>query len=269
MLEDTYFAFDYPVPYELADNNTLKIKPVMLKDSAIFLSSADIIAIDKNAIASPEIIQMSYLEFLVNIAYGNETVIQKILNIFILCLDIKRPIIKKNEIGRFYIEDEDKGTIIKAKEFEDIRRIIMYQNFPHYDDEYINPEVKEMMAEVDRLKNKGTEMPSLERKMAIISSHSGISKQEQMQMTYRAHTLLFEEVCGEVEFTTIRSVALFSGAKDLDHWIFKKKKGKFDGYFVDKNKFTKENMGGQAGIKETGDTSLGDSYTSMLNNFKK
>lgn len=269
LLKDTYFTFDLPVPYQLADGNILEIFPVLLKDSRVFLSSADIISIDKNSLPDAKIIQMSYLEFLANLAYGNEVVIQKMVNIFLLCLKIKQPIILIDENKRFLIEDKESGKKIKAKEFEDIRRIILYQNFPNYDDEYINPDLKKNMEEYDQLKSKTMDYPNLERQIAIISSHTGITKQQQLEMTYRSHSILFSEVCGEVDFETTRSVALYAGVKDFDHWIFRKKKNKFDGYLVSKDKFTNENMGGQKGVRTAKGTELGDSYDKMFNNFNK
>ena len=52
---------------------------------------------------------------------------------------------------------------INQKEFDDIKRIILYQNFPGYDDEYIDPNFKKNMDEKDQLRNKGLISPNSPR----------------------------------------------------------------------------------------------------------
>ena len=270
-LSRQYFYFDEPVPYKLK-NDTIYIKPVLLKDSEIFRSSFDILSIDKNSIPDVKIIQMSYLQFLVHIIINSKELqqlyIQKLMNILILCLGFKRPNIIWDENNKPCLCDMESNIKINSKQFDDIKKIILYQNLPHYDDEYINPELKQAMDDVDELKNQDYEYPTTERRIAIITSHTGLPKREQELMTYRAHTLLFEEVCGEVEFTTIRPVALLGGSKnELDHWIFKKHKNKFDGYTKSIDSYT-QSMGGAQAVKSS-DTSLGDSYMQQINNFNK
>ena len=265
-----YFYFDEPVPYKLK-NNIIYISPVSLKDSEVFISSVDILAIDKNSLPDVSIIQMSYLEFIIRVLFSNkdtrEQYIQKLVNVLILCLGLKSPSFTW-ENNAPYIIDTISGIKISPKQFDEIKKIIMYQNFIHYDDEYINPELKKAMDEVDKLKNQNYESPSTERKMAIITAHTGLPKREQQQMTYRSYSLLFEEVCGEVEFTTVRPIALLCGGKnEIDHWIFKKHKNKFDGYTKSIDAYT-QSMGGAKVVKSS-DTSLGDSYIQQINNFNQ
>ena len=132
----------------------------------------------------------------------------------------------------------------------------------------MNPEIKRMMAEVDAVKNVGIDPPNIERKMAIVTAHCGISKQEQMAMTYRSHCLLFEEVYGEVEFTTVRPIMLYAGkGNEVDHWIYKKKKDKFDGYIVDTDNYAQSMGGDKNVIKTTSNTQFGDNLSQQYNNF--
>ena len=264
-MRDAYFAFDAPVPYKLNDKE-ISIKPIILKDSMIFLTSCDLLTIDKNSIPSAEIISMSYLEFLFKHMITNEASLQKLINILVLCLDIKNPRITKNEIGKLYLLDPDLGIKITGNQFEDIRRIILHQNLPHYDDSYINPDLKKSMEEMDQLRNKDVEIPTLERKMAIITAHCGISKKAQMEMTLRSHTLLFEEVCGEVEFTTTRPIAMLSkeSASKIDHWIYRRKKDKLDGYITDVETYHKS-MGGDGNIRSNTGNSKGKIYDELYN----
>ena len=266
-----YFYFDLPVEYKIKDK-TLLIYPVTVKDSEIFLSSMSVIGIDKNSVDSVEIIQMSYLDFIYKVLFQEQINISKFLNILKYCLRLENEAV---EVGydvnnKPFLRDKDNEIEIKSKDFENIRRIILYQNLIHYDDEYINPEAKKAMNELDALRNANIELPSIERKMAIITAHCGISKQEQMNMTYRSHSLLFEEVYGEVEFETTRPILLYAGkGNEMDHWIYKKKKGKFDGYFQSVKQYT-EKMGGDSAIKISQDSaqSIGESYNKQFTSFR-
>ena len=270
-LTQIYFTFDKPVPYKVGTDTpnvkkTLYIKPVPLKDIWLFLSSIDIFNIDKNAIPDVKVIQMSYLQFLNEMLIrGDEVNKQKFVNIMILCLGLEWPaIVYKN--GKPYVKDLKSDILIDGRHFDDIRKIIMHQNIPKFDDAYINPELKKNMDEVDALKNKDYVVPSLERKMAIITSHTGLPKREQCEMTYRSFSLLFEEVCGEVEFSTVRPAILAVGSKkELEHWIFKKEKGKFDNYVKSVESYS-DSIGGGSAMKVQG-TEQSDKYIERYESF--
>lgn len=265
-LKEVYFAYDEPVPYKCKGGNTINIIPVDVKHGLVFQSSVDIIAFDKNSVNDAKVISMSYLEFIIGMMAEAPVFVQKLVNILKLCLGLEHPAIAFNEqTNKPLIVDEEAGIKITHKEFEDIRRIILYQNIPKYDDEYINPDLKKAMEETDRLRNKDIDMPTFERKCAIITAHCGLSKKEQLEMTLRSHIMLFDEVCGEIEFTTVRPVALFGNkGNELEHWIFHKKKGKFDGYITEKDQLVKQ-MGGEGSFTNAStDTSRGDSLEQLF-----
>ena len=268
-----YFYFDDPVPFSLKCGKTIEIRPVSVRDSEDFLAACDLIAIDKNSINSVEVIQMPYLEFIARVFLYDEKNRDKFVNLLRICLGIEAPIWQVENKKKFNLVDTELNIVITAKEFEDIRRIILYQNLLDYDDSYISPVLKEAMQETDKLKNRGYKTPALERRIAIITAHCGISKKDQLEMSYRSHTLLFREVCGEVEFTTIRPAALSAGkAKDLEHWIYKKEKGKLDGYIMDANDYVKSMNGNKnkPGIRDvSGANTRGAGLDEMFNNFNK
>lgn len=265
-LSKAYFCFDEPVIYTLKDKSNITINPVSVRQSEIFLTSIDILNIDKNALGSVEIIQMPHLQFIAGLVAEDAVSRQKLVNILILCLGLKAPRLLIED-GKTLLYDDNLKCKITHKDFDEIKRIILYQNIIHYDDEYVNPELKQSMAEVDALKNKNIELPNLERKMAIITAHCGISKKEQMDMTFRSHSLLFEEVCGEVNYTTTRPIALYGGEADKVEWVYKKKKGKFDGYYMDADKYT-DSMGGGS-IRSTDGATVGNSLNNQFNSFNK
>ena len=269
ILSRTYFYFDEPVDYKLTEK-TIQIYPITVKQSEFFLSSARLLSVDKNTMPSVEIIQMSYLQFILDILMlQDKDNLQRFVNILNLCLQMKDPRVKRTDTGKPILVEGKGEYSINGQQFEDIRRIILYQNLIHFDDSYINPDLKQAMNEMDEVRNKGLENPTLERKIAIITAHTGISKKEQMEMTYRSHSLLFEEVCGEVEFTTIRPVALFGGSGDkLDHWIFKKKKDKMEGYITNVDKYA-QSMGGDKNAVKSTTGQLSEQYLQQIDNFNK
>lgn len=266
LLKLAYFALDEPVPYKLKTGQEILIKPIMVKDSMLFMASVDVLKIDKNSLGSVEAIQASYLKFLQKMIFpSNDVMVQKFLNILDLCLELKGIYLCNDEMERTFIQTES-GIVISAKEFDDITKIILYQNLPDYDDKYINPDIKKSMQEVDRLKNKDYESPDFERQIGIIESHTGILKEQLLKKTWRSFQILFREVCGEIEFYTTRPAAIAVGAGDkVDHYIFKKRKDKFDGYFVDMDKFSHEVTGQDADkIPVSGDEGITSQYKEMM-----
>lgn len=253
LLERAYFYFDKPVPYQLDKEHIIYIKPIYVPDAEVFSMSANILQIDKNSSSSVEIIQMSYLDFLIDILLPSDEsglLFDKLYNILHLCLGIDDFWINTDDKRRHSIIIKKDGAVINRKQFDDIRRIIMYQNISNYDDEYIDPEIKKMMAKVDQIKGGNIDIPSIERQMAIITAHCGLSKAEQMKMTMRSHQMLFRECAAEVDFITIRPIALNNGkASDLEHWIFRKKRDKFDGYMVSMKDYQKS-FGGDGNISQ-------------------
>lgn len=274
-IRDVYFTFDKPVPYDLKCGYTLYVQPIKLKDSMIFSTSYGILDIDKNLSTEVEVIQMSYLQYLSERVFvALESSKQQLVNICLLCLGFTIPEIIQDDKGKYLLVNiarkEDTGEyypefFITAKEFDDIKRIILYQNLPNFDDEYVNPELKENMAEYDQLKNKDIVMPSLERRIAIISSHCGISKQEQIEMTMRSHNILFNEVVGEVEFMSKRAMYMYAGKGEDIQWIFQKTRGKFDEYITSVEKFNKS--AGGDGVLSHSTKQLGENYISKYNDF--
>lgn len=256
-LTNAYFQFDAPAPLKLKSKETIEIKPISLKDSAIFMSCVDVLMIDKNSTNSVEVIQMPYLQFLFQvIAQMDRQFYQKIVNLFVLSCGIEWLNIAE-ENGKPYLVS-DKFTKMTCKDFDNFRKIVLYQNILHYDDEYINPELRQAMDEVKALKAGNIDFPSTERQMAIITAHCGLPKREQLQMTMRAHSMLFEEVRGEVEYSAIKPIALYAGQGADVEWIFPKKSNKFDGYFVNEKNYNKQ-MGGNGQVTRSADNNKGDS----------
>lgn len=250
-LKRKYFYFDDPVPYKSNNNQIIFIYPISLRDSEFFLSSKEVLEIDKNSLPDVKIIQMTYLEFLCKVVLQEEEQRQKLLNILILCLKFNNPIIVYDEKNKPFLIDKEKEIIINSKDFDEIKRIILYQNLIDYDDEYVNPELQQKIDEDKMLKMRNVDFPSLERKMSIITAHTGILKKDQLEMTYRTHSSLFQEVYEETEYNTLYPVAAFTGQSDkVSKWIYRMKKNKFEDQVVSVSNFNKQAGGtGEVGQK--------------------
>jgi len=144
----------------------LLIKPVRLSEYLNFHIAVNCLSIDKNKIPDPKIISMSYLDFLFylidNDPNGN-FYIQMLIEIFRLCLGIENGNIRclkdqndkinlKINIKYTYFDNEEekieyREEIIDKQDFDNIRKIILFQNIPDYDDTYIDPKVEQVLKE--------------------------------------------------------------------------------------------------------------------------
>lgn len=267
ILAKAFFYTDKPVPYKLSEDNVVYINPVGLVDSETFVASCSILQIDKNALPSVEIIQMPYLDFLMRLVIpSDETKVQldKFFNIMRLCTGWENwlPIVEENHI---ILKNNETGATINHKQFDDIKRIILYQNLLGYDDSYVNPDIKKAIDETNELKMAAYKSVSLERKIAIVTAHCGLPKREQLEMTMRAHQLLFNECVDEVEFTTTRPIAVYAGkTNEMEHWIYKRKKDKYSDYVMSVEEYSKS-IGGDSQVLKNTNSTRGDELDAMYN----
>ena len=157
-LTKRYFINIEDVPYKLKKGGEIFIKPILLKNAEVYDWAKQCIEIDKNSINNIDVIQSSYLGFLMDYCFDEkeETEIESQLKTLLnLCLDAKYAIFTKDK-GKHCIaicdEEGNVEYVINTKEFDDLSKIILFQNNPSYDDRYVNPEVKEMLAEYYKVK---------------------------------------------------------------------------------------------------------------------
>ena len=81
-LQRKYFYKNKPVPYKLKCGVEIIIYPVIVEDGDIFEDSYDILTFNKSEIPIPEIIQMSYLQFLIEVMFKEDSNQYKLYNIF-------------------------------------------------------------------------------------------------------------------------------------------------------------------------------------------
>lgn len=247
-----YAFFGKPIPY-----NELEIHPVMVKDSGTFLSNMAILNIDKNTFNDIEIIKMSYLKFLGVLSLHDKTILDKLTQIFRLVLKIDDekvvyllPDGKKNDYtllitkpvnrGEREIADYSTATIITSKEFDDIKKIIMHQNIHDFDDDYIDPDVKKAVEEYHRIITRDVIETTVEKKVAAIQVETGMTCEEIYKMTYRQFNILFETMLDNIDYKILKTAELSGNVefkKSIEHWVFKKEKGKFGDAFINADSF--------------------------------
>lgn len=264
-LVEEYAILDDPIPF-----HDLYIYPILVKDWHTFMSAYDILNIDKNQTNDIDIIQMSYLKFMLELILSDDVWKNKFLVILKLCFNIQFDegyflegfdtdeilFTKKDEENseifingynvKFYLSGKNETDIMlnnkkfNATEFKNIIKIIMYQNFIDYDDTPMSDDFKEVIEKFYNLKNKNIIAPSLEKKMTVIMAKNGYTKNDIKDLSYRKLEEIFNIIVDENDYL-IGSIAQMQGSKcDIDHWIYKKKKNKYSEVFSDASKYKKK-----------------------------
>ena len=193
-LEILYFQNDLEVPYILKDKTELKINPIKVKDWSIFESCEPILKINKNRFDSIEILQMSYLNFLVEHVLSEKENMNKLIMIFSLCLKESRIVAKLSaKVAHLEILD-DYGNVkhrIEKKDFDNIIKIILNQNTFNYDDVELSEDIqKSLELYYATLGNQG-ESPKLERQKTYVMSKNGMTMKTINDMSYRSFSLMY------------------------------------------------------------------------------
>lgn len=169
-------TFDDPIDYK-----GLLLYPVSIKKINKFLQSSSVLRIQKEYIPDKEIIKMSYLKFLMtNIdkekgEYGESLTFDLLALCFMICMRIEEISI------RLFIDEDGKtklilnGVEIDENEFDYLRKLILYQNLPNYDDELMNPDLKNDLEEADKIKNGGEETEDFEHLIANLVIGTGMN----------------------------------------------------------------------------------------------
>lgn len=239
-LVDRYSSIDEPVPYK-----GLLIYPILVKQYYDFSVSYDVLCIEKNKIPDVKVIQMNYLDFLCERLMSDTTeikdgytvgnyYIEKLYLVLCVCFRLDQRqinIIRDDKHWNLVIN----GVTINSQEFDDIRRIIMYQNIYDYFDEYIDPDFKKAVDEFYEIKNRGLKNPDLELKISAITAMSGITKKDILLMTYRELENVFHSCLDKMEYQMMHTAELSGNVKfdkPIDHWVYKRKKNRYEDAFV-------------------------------------
>ena len=269
---DKYVALQKPVPLY-----NLQIKPVLVRDFFQFNNAKDILQIEKNKIPNIDIIQMTYLRFLLMIILENEEFKEDLLTILTLSLGVKYDATKrnpsyspneiltqqtrKNEVElwingwdiKFRLNDEEvtlclyeKDNLIEISDaqFDDIRKVILFQNVYRYDDTEMSDDFRRVVEEYYRLKNKDVVLPTLEDKLMAVCISSPYKIEELYNMPLRLFDALLECSIDKLEYQVNKLIVNLAQCKveglNLSHWVYKTKKDKYSEIFTDAQDLVKK-----------------------------
>lgn len=231
-----YVIKDDPIPYK-----NFLIYPILFKDVFDFLKCYEILNIEKDKISDVRVIKMKYLEFLFKVVFSEEmhqkettVFLDSLVDLFKLCLkiDLNTSIIKEDSEYGFYLELEN-GDKITCKDFDVIKKIILYQNFYDYDDTPMTDDFKKAIEEYYSLKNKDVIYPDLELKKDIILTNSGLSVENINNLTYRRFERVFKIIVDKNDFL-LNGMLAPHGVNNgkIDHWVYRNKKVKYADAFT-------------------------------------
>lgn len=257
---DKFATFGRPVEY-----NGLKLEPIVVGDSQRFEEIVGILQIEKNKIPDPSVIQMTYLEFLLSLVVSDIEFFDNFVELCNLVFGIKyneqllvegdgfKPhdlIVETapNKKQVFYINGWDikivldgsaskliiQGNEIDANNFDDIRKIVMYQNVYDYEEEEMSDDFKRIIEQYYALRNKGIHAPTLEEKVMAVITTTAYKLEDIEKMPLRSFNALFYASVSKVDY--IASKCLEPNLKEghhIDHWIFYPEKSKYGGVFSD------------------------------------
>lgn len=251
-LLNKYIPLNIPVPYKDWQVHSIKIKDWYDVAGFVYLLEQD-----KNILGQIEYISMSNLRFFLFMAMIDDEHINQFYKLLKLALDLEDDDVIKvcmtdnseylkigKSIGKTRdnqdIINDSTAKIIKAEDFDEIRRIILFQNILDYTDEYVDPDVKKKTEEYFRLKNKGKSI-SLEHKIICLQMKTGMTTEAIGNLTVRNFQLLFGVMVDESDYTALR-MAEANGVKfktPLEHWAYHERKNKYEEAFCDAEAFKK------------------------------
>ena len=249
-LELKYFSNGESVPYRLKCGKEILINPILVKDWGTVESSMNVLKIRKDEINNVEVLQMKYMDFLIMLCKEDESVTSGLITILAYSLNAKDNNMSfeihngKNEIA---ISDVDGNGIIEysinAKEFEDIKTIILHQNLYDYDDRYIDPNIRRAIEAYNKLKMKNQATPTLEMQKVFVMSKTGMSMKQINRMTYRSFMQVYKFCIKEdlyISRNIMKSSQKYDIKDDVIHPIYEKDVDIFDEIFVDAEGFTQK-----------------------------
>lgn len=245
-----YLPFDKSIPYK-----NLLIKPIQVQDIYDVQEILNILQIDKNSLGNIEFISMSKLRFVLGVIANEEkfqyelyTLLKKSLsipddNIIEIYVDDDTEYLvigkKIKEIhGHNILDDEEKVTIT-SEDFDEIMRVILYQNVLDYTDRYIDPDVRRATDEYYRLKNKNAIKVTLEHKINCVQLKTGMARSAIGELSIRNFLQLYDVLVDESDYVAART-AEFNGVKfktPIEHWACKARKDRYAEAFCDADAF--------------------------------
>lgn len=264
---EKFTTFGDPVDFK-----GLKIKPITVRDAEKFLDAVEVFKIEKNKIPDVNVIQMSYLEFLMGMMAMDEECRNAFLWLLSLTLGMEYDESKRldgdtfaphellsqaiNENNaNYYINGWDLEVVVKkgrasirlmdttltASEFDTFRKIILFQNIDGYDDMEMSDDFRRVIEQYYALKFKGIHDPTLEEKMMAVIVSTSYTMDALADMPYRSFDKLFDTCIRRVDYMATKSLEPhLEKGHSIDHWVFYPEKDKYSHIFGDAQELAKK-----------------------------
>ena len=241
------------------EKQILYIYPARVKDYIKFYTYVESITIDKNKIPDPKIISMGYLDFIFYLIENDTnglyylTMLCGLLN---LCCGIELENIRydksnDNKINLILEIKKDDGNytniVLNKKDFDYIKKIILHQNMPDYDDEYIDPKLEKALKEAEEFKNKHKKkIGSLEDQIICVLISTSLDEERIKNLTIRKFVKILQRVDFKLHYEIYKTASM-SGfvtfKEDIDHWMSDLSIDKFANKTVDFNQLKNKIQG--------------------------
>ena len=132
------------------------------------------------------------------------------------------------------------GHIITKKEFNLLRQIVLFQNFPDYvDDSWVDPDLRRDRDEKLRLEQRNNDLhASIEKKVTGLTITTNYKFDEIYNMSIRRFTMALAMVDDLINYKLLKQ-AQYSGLSNfpkgfkVDHWMYKPNKDMYGDSYKD------------------------------------
>jgi hypothetical protein len=196
--------------------------------------------LQKNKIPDPRIIKMSYLDFLFSIMSNEPQWYNLLHNLLTLTLQEQEFSFMYSQYGNIFIKIN--SETIDGNDFENIRKIILKQNFVPVDEDLYESEIEQALREAEEfVANKGGKQATLEERIIALHCLSGRSFNEIKEYTIYQFNKILER------FAIIKNYEVFSPliaqygkSEDIQHWLCHiEEKSKYADVIMSKEEFDK------------------------------
>lgn len=217
---DYFLTYDEPVPYK-----DLLIYPAIMQDYIMFHRYVNCLILEKNSIPDIEIISMSELQFIYHTAEEGQPFLNFLYNLLGMVLKVPLSNIRfvmDNNKPYFYINNEKYDN----EDFLNIKKIIAKQNDIDLIDETISKEIRDQLAEAQRIKMQQNvkKVCSLEDQMICVSISSSYRLEDIYKLTIRKFSRILQRIDHKLHYEIYLSASMsgmveFKDKSFIQHWM--------------------------------------------------